>query len=66
MPTLAVGMWKTRDKRFMPTASVGMAPASGSLCNRNEVGARGVGRDGLCTRILVVWLVPRTLLCQTP
>ena len=26
MPTLVVGMWKTREKRHMPTTSVGMAP----------------------------------------
>ena len=28
MPTLVVGMWTKRDKRVMPTASVGMAPAA--------------------------------------
>ena len=27
MPTLAVGMLKTRKNYYMPTASVGMAPA---------------------------------------
>jgi len=29
MPTLAVGIWETRENYDMPTASVGMAPFPG-------------------------------------
>ena len=35
MPTLAVGMLKTRENRHMPTASVGMAPVPRSFRNRD-------------------------------
>src|SRR5664279_5236152 len=56
MPTLVVGMLKTRKNYYMPTTSVGMAPTPRTLRNRNSIAltlALSRRERGLSAKLLI-------------